>query len=430
MTSYVDIKKIADENRKQKAYKNALVSYRELWDKYPAQCNQWDLWGLIFCENKMGNYDAALKMSRIAYKKYPDFDKIKQVYSWAIYYLVVKGESKQEAFDKAVKGILKLTDYKDRYGPGALTVLQAATRWNEQKEWHKTIDLLKGVDVSILSQDNFSYTDTQGVSRELASHQERYYAALTKAQIGVKAWQDCLDTARDGLEKVAKFHFGNNIWFRWRMSESYHHLGQYDKAVALLKQIQKTKKEWFFTSAIGTNMLAQKKYKEAKLFFAQACLEKGDWTKKTKVYLSLVELYEMEQEEAAIKNHVALLWHIYKKEDWSMGARLRQLVEKYDVESQKFGDVKSQSRRIWTQVIESNMPSYEGKIVHVLPNQKACFISSKGESYFGSKNDFRGNPDFFRKGQQVLFMITEGYDRKKKKKTQVAIHIRPKNKNA
>ncbi len=425
MTSYINIKNKADQHRKQKSYKEASGYYHELWDNYSSQCTKWDLWGLIFCENKLGNYDAALKMSRLGYQKYPDFRQIRQVYSWAIYYLVVKDGQEKKSFDKAVYGILKLTDYMDQYGPGVLTIFKAAARWNEEKEWQKTIDLLSKVDVSFLSQDSFSYVDNQGLSKELASPKEKYFAALTKAQIGAKAWQDCIQTAQMGLKILQKFHFGNNIWFRWRMSESHYHLGQYDLAVALLMEIRKKKKDWFFTAAIGTNKVAQKKYKEAKLFFAQACLEQGDWTKKTKVFTSLAQLFEQENNEQSLKNHLELLWNIYQKEGWKMGTYLSQQVERYAIKAKSLSQVKEEAMKIWTQIIEDNDPSLKGVITNVLPNQKVCFVLSKGCSYFGSINDFKGDRVFFRKGQEVLFRIAEGYDRKKKRKTQNAVQIRP-----
>ncbi len=427
MNSYATLHKQAQKSKDAKDFAQAVRDYELLLKSYPKQCTKWDLWAFAFSLNKIKKHHRALEIARLGYQKDASFKNIRQVYAWAIYYTAIKTPSKDPAiFAQAVKAVQGLTSITDSFGPYILTVFKAAEYWNQQKEWGKTIDLLKVLEPQNLSTESYSFIDHQGERQEMASPQEKYYAYLTKAQIGHREWRRCIDTAQAGLNAIQKFHYANNIWLRWRMSEAHYHLQEYDKALELLTYIERKKKDWFVIAAIGTNKLALQQDNAAKKYFAKACLAQGDLSKKVKVLRKLIKLFRKEQKTAFVKVHLLLLKAIYEEETWTIPTDLDTLLASYDLSKDiKKNQIWAQAKKIWSEITYADTPVYEGRIQSILPNGQAGFVQSGKQSYFASIRDFRASAKLFQKGQAVRFMLKDGYDKKKQRKTKNAFNIHP-----
>ncbi len=425
MSRYAELAKQAKAKRENGQFAEAAALYGQLYNDFSEDCSQWDLWAYASCLIKIKDYHRALEIARRGYQKDSTFKPVRQVYGWAIYHTAIKSPRDDTIFAKAVQAIMQLTDSADRYAPNTLTVLKAGEYWNKKQYWAKTIDLLTAIAPEVLDIKSHSYTGPKGERVELASPLEKYYALLTKALIAEKQWQQCIDVAGQALKSISKFHFANNIWFRWRMSEAYYHLGQYEPALRLLNYIQERKKDWFIISAIGVNKMAQGHLQEAKLFFAKACLANGEMSKKVKTLRHLVEIFRKEQNRSALDKHLRLLKSIYEQERWKWPEELDGLIaEHWHDEAVAFRQIIGQVRRIWEDIVYADLEELTGEISHVFPNGKAGFVKSNRQSYFATIREFKAKPSQFQKGIKVRFYLKDGYDKKKQVATKDAYNIR------
>ena len=134
MQDFQTIKKQADEFRKAKKYADALPLYKQLWEEYRENCNEWEGWAYAFCLKQQKEYKNSLDICREVYKLKPDFDNIKGVYAWCIYYteIALKVINDEPKFFKAGDGILKLSKQDDQYSPYTQTVFKILEYLNDR----------------------------------------------------------------------------------------------------------------------------------------------------------------------------------------------------------------------------------------------------------------------------------------------------------
>ena len=68
MQDFQTIKKQADEFRKAKKYADALPLYKQLWEEYRENCNEWEGWAYSFCLKQQKEYKNSLDICREVYK--------------------------------------------------------------------------------------------------------------------------------------------------------------------------------------------------------------------------------------------------------------------------------------------------------------------------------------------------------------------------
>ncbi|MBK8154691.1 MAG: tetratricopeptide repeat protein [Saprospiraceae bacterium] len=99
------IKKQASDFRKAKNYEQALPLYKQLWEEYREDCNEWEGWSYAFCLKHLKDYQKALEVCREVYPLNKEFENIKGVYAWCIYYteIALKVINDEPKFFKAGK---------------------------------------------------------------------------------------------------------------------------------------------------------------------------------------------------------------------------------------------------------------------------------------------------------------------------------------
>ena len=233
--------------RNQKDFQQALPIFRKLWEEKPEDRDKWDGWGYAHCLQKTKQYAEGLKICREVIPLDPEFEYIRSVYAWCLYYVEVNQSSEEiteheQSFWKAVNEILGLVKQED-YSPYAITVMKAVDYLEDKQNYpaQNILQWLDKVDPEKLSTVVGSGKDEDGKVIEYASNREKWYVERCKAFFKLERYADCLDIGERTLKEFPNIHYGNDIWTKYRTALSKGHLGDKNQAVAELQEILKRK---------------------------------------------------------------------------------------------------------------------------------------------------------------------------------------------
>jgi tetratricopeptide (TPR) repeat protein len=127
MISHYEISREAGALRKNKQFAEALELFKQLFEEYKDECNEFDWWGYAQCLLKLDHYHESLKVSEEGSHKYPDSEYIRNIYHWSLYHVVIKPElvNDRQEFFNAVDEITLNSDPANKYSPFVRTIFTA-----------------------------------------------------------------------------------------------------------------------------------------------------------------------------------------------------------------------------------------------------------------------------------------------------------------
>ena len=426
-----ELKNKADEFRKNKQYENAMDYYRQCWENHRKSCDEWVGWGYAYSLRKLEKYDQALNISREVYKIKPDFDLNNNVYAWCIYYTEIKKEkiSDSQTYEKAARGILKLSKPDDKYSPYLKTVFQVLDHFrrpdfNAQKVLEWTDYLIP----ENLSNEPGIFTAKDGKNRAVASDLENYFAIRSEALLQLGKYNECIELCNQALNTINKFHYSNDVWFRRRIANSYAGLGNLDEALKMFNSLLIEKKEWFIQKEIADLFFKKNKTDDALQYAVDSALNSGDWDKKINLYILMTNIFESKGQQDLAKLHVELVISIKQQMDWKIKDTDVQQMKKFNIDSNKQYDYKqiyNTLHKEWEKIKYKSSKRSNGVIKTILPNNKSGFIrSDDGNEYYFASRDVEGRMENIKENDRVSFYIEEGFDKKKGKSSPVAVKIK------
>lgn len=433
MQDYQTIKKQADDFRRARKYADALPLYKQLWDEHRENCNEWEGWAYAFCLKQQKDYKQSLDICREVYKLKPDFENIKGVYAWCIYYteIVVEKVNDEPKFFKAGEGILKLSKQDDQYSPYTQTVFKILEYLNDKAIYptDKILEWTNKLNYEILDNTPFSFTDNEGKTRELAPKKEQYFMWRTKALLEKGLFDECIELSQKALDTFKNFHYSNEIWFARRISLSYKGLGQPETALEQLKSLLKRKDEWFIHKEIAEIYFEQGNNEQALKYAINSALGFGDAGKKLNVYKLLSQILISNNQNEEAKKHVEFMYQIRKANERRIDNDLQNLINKFQIDTTKtvnLRDFERELKQLWEKLKFSNQTQLIGTIKSILPNGKAGFIETENKkSYYFKINNFLAKQKWCQVGNKVTFFLEEGFDTKKNQKTENAVNVKP-----
>lgn len=433
MQDFQTIKNQATEYRKAKNYQEALPLYKQLWEEHRESCNEWEGWGYALCLKHLKDYQKALEVCREVYPLNKEFENIKGVYAWCIYYteIAVEKVNSEPKFFKAGEGILKLSKQDDQYSPYTQTVFKILEYLNDKAIYptDKVLEWTEKLNFEILDDKPFSFIDNEGKTKELASKKEQYFMWRTKALLEKGLFNDCIELSQKALDTFENFHYSNDIWFARRISLSYKGLGQPETALEQLKSLLKRKNEWFIHKEIAEIYFEQGNNEQALKFAIDSALGFGDADKKLNVYRLLSEVLIINSQNEEAKKHIEFMYQIRKANEWKIDNDLQNLINKFQIDTTKtvnLRDFERTLKQLWEKLKFSNQTQLKGVIKSILPNGKAGFVETENKkSYYFQLRSFKAKPELAKVGQKVTFFLEEGFDTKKNQKTENAVNVKP-----
>ncbi len=264
-----------------------------------------------------------------------------------------------------------------------------------------------------------------GEQKVFKSYKEEWYALKSKACEKLEMYNECLRISEDALRIIPELHDNNDIWFKWRIAISKHNLGMKDKAIEILTDLLKYKKEWFIYKELSAIYLALDDYEKALDNSIDAVLRPGDDDKKVNLYWlagTIFQILNNGDAERVMKNYTVKL---RLSNEWKLSPEEAQHYNdnKELVDSQQVRRMKKQVQEIAETYKWKNKEKHQGIIAKILQTNKAGFIKSGNNSYFFRMNDIQGKRGQVQVGRKVEFLLENGFDLKKKIETKNAVFI-------
>ncbi len=431
MTDFTTLKNQAESHRKNKNYTEAIPLYKKLWEEYRENCDEWIGWGYAYCLSQQKNYEAALDICRKVYKMNSNFKLLRNLYAWCVYYteIAVDKVKNEQQFFKAGNAIINLTEKDDKFSPFTITVLKILDYLNNKQVYQPDLvlewsDKLKP---ELLDTSPFTYKDKSGKSRENPSKREQYFMYRTKALLEKGEYKECILTCENALKSINKFHYDNDVWFKWRIALSYKYLKEYSKALEILNSILLVKKEWFIQKEISEIYFLQEKMQDALKFALDSALNFGSTEMKVNLYKLLADIFRLNNDLEKAKKHIEYIYCIKTNSGNKIDVKTQKWLDEFGVTISGHVDqkiIEKELKELWNNLKFKDQKQLTGVIKNIISDGKAGFIEAedKKQYYFKSK-DFKSKISYLKKGQRVKFYLQEDFDKKKNRKTLNAVNI-------
>lgn len=280
------------------------------------------------------------------------------------------------------------------------------------------------LDPQAISTETYSFTDSTGKQRILASAREDWFALRTKALFARGLYQECLDLAEQGLNAFDEFHYDNDIWFQWRIARCKGHLGRTTEAIDDLRHILPHKNEWFVLQELARMLHETGSSDEALILTQSAALKPNEPEFFVKLYAFMSVLFQEKQETQIAIDHLLLSLKIRQQHQQKLPPedtqRLHQLGGTIE-DPRSADDLTISLRRIW----QSSRPRHKGVIQTVNTEKGFGFIQNEnGKSHHFRLREFKGASNLLQTGQHVTFFTEMSFDSKKGKESEIAVQIR------
>lgn len=354
----------------------------------------------------------------------------KRFYSWALYQLYVKTPEDETDLFEAVNLITKLLpqeDHSKKDGVCAYTmsVMKLLDYLYKKNDYENLLIWADRLNPDFLNSKTSKFTTNDGRKVTIASNKEKYYNWLSKSYYEVEYFDECLEVSKEALNELSTFTNNSDIWFKWRIARSLREIGEYDEAIECLKEVFKTKKDWYIQWELAENYFFNGDNEKSLEYAISAALSRGDSDKKIKLYSLLEDLLEDDYPEIALK-HSYLIYSIRMHNEWGIDEDLEEKISSagLDIENTEYWKIEKELKSFWKDMkFKTQQPNY-GRIKRIMPHGKTGFIKrDDGEDFFFSGFEFKGDPNKYREGVKVSFYLEEGYDKKKDEVKLNAVNI-------
>ncbi len=418
----------AAEARKNNSFSIAIELYETALKEAPDCFGEWDAWGYGQCLKQLKQYEKALEVCRKYYTRHENFEPLRSLYAWCIYFTQIsstEAPASTENRRKALQAINRLCPQGKPYSPAPLAIFKWVKNlaagpnipWTEIKEW------LDKLDPKLLQTDCYQMQG-KGKLIELASELEEWYSWQSKCLLQLGKWEEGVALCREAKEKIQKWHYSNHVWFDRREAFALSKSGKKDDAKKLLSKALAQKREWFMLADMAE---LEQDNSLKKHFYGAACRAEGEWKSKVGLLLKIAQWLAQKGEPKAAELHAQACNCIRQKEGWPLSDSVLLLAGENWVPEQDTSKtllaILEKLKEIW-QTWEVAASMLEGKIREILPNGKAEFIAEgKRTFYFQLKNCQMPGHEIT-VGRNVKFELVDGFDKKKNIISKNATNIR------
>lgn len=306
MENFSEIRKKAEEARKNQNWQQALEFYKKIYQNKNA--NNWDKFFYALSMSKMGNYADSLEICRKIYASDKNFMPNNSLYARNIYnttFLTVD-YSKQDVILKALKALKTVISKGDKYVSFEMFVYKIIKRLEQDKKYQLILWLLEQV-----KPDDFDYkviNDKDYLDEiRYPGFVETYYVAKIKANYNVGNYEDVIKLSDEAIEILPRFHYDNDIWIRRIKAMSLERLDREKEAVKEYFFILKRKKDWFLYFELS-KILQKAENTEASEYFAMKSLQiRQKAIYKIKLFAYVRDVLQYENLEQEMTKIIALL---------------------------------------------------------------------------------------------------------------------------
>jgi tetratricopeptide (TPR) repeat protein len=435
MLTFKDHLDRANQNRKSGNYKEAVNSYRELWEKYNSKCNEWVAWGYALSLSKLKQNEKALEVCEEAIKRFPDFENLRNVYSWALFNVRVgvKKIKDLETVLQSAEKILELTKEDAPYSPYTQTVLKVIEILEKNNQQAKIVEWIDKIDIEKQPKEPIVVKVLENRVQTMPSKYEALLKTKIDALIKIKRTEEAAKIAENFLNNQPKDKISSKTPFQYAIAHHYLKSGDLEQAFIWYKRFAFKKKKWQYHKELAEIYYKKEEYGDALKLACDACLYQGDYKKKVPLFVFLAAIFRKLERIDLAKKHLELALAIRKELNFNFDNFSKNLVEEFKIDINNLLDSKkiwSQLKSVWENEQYSALPWYYGKIILVLDEGFCGFVGlDNGNTYYFKRDHFLGNSEFMQVGQKVKFHIILAINPKKDKANKIAVNVTPLDEN-
>jgi len=431
MSSHYEISREAGALRKNKQFAEALELFKQLFEEYKDECNEFDWWGYAQCLLKLDHYHESLKVSEEGSHKYPDSEYIRNIYHWSLYHVVIKPEpvNDRQEFFNAVDEITLNSDPANKYSPFVRTIFTAidVLELNYNENASGILNLISKLQPELLDQESFTFTAANGKQVQTAPDYEKYHAILVRALFENGRYDECIAAADKALTLFDRFHHGNDVWIRRMKALSLYKKGLVDESLAEYQWILSRKKDWFLKKEMAEILCEKGEYDKALVVALDASDDPGKDQMKVNLFMLVANIFKTKglMREAAV--HARLVNAVRQSQGWSADIEAENILLEYkqaDELPAELNKLQQMAEIIW----EEYQPAPErltGEIARMLPHGNAGFIkTADNNSYYFKIRDVAERNLLPVVGMKVSFIKSESFDPVHNQPSVIAAEIR------
>ena len=351
----------------------------------------------------------------------------KERYAWDLYFVKIKDNDYTDQLEENAKKIINAVSQKDNSKgnkpcPYTLTVLKLMKLYTEAEKYLDVLRWASKLKGNLLSNQHFKPNEEV----TLNSNKENYYLQTTKALLSIENYEQVINYCQQALVTIPIFNNNNDIWFKLRIAKANKELGDYDDSIEFLKDILKTKHDWYLYRDMAENYFFKEEYDESLRWAARAMLARdGKLESKVNMFSLVGDILEIKGfEDESIMNKY-MYYVIRNAKDWAIDDELKDLLNNYglDLENKDFKALYKEYENMWISLKYFGQERQYGVIDTVFDHGKAGFIKSNGKPYYFNTYEFMDDKSFIYEGTEVSFYLEDAYNKSKDEMVKNAVNI-------
>lgn len=416
-----DISRKANELRKAGDIPAAKELYIELWqesqDKFTAA-------GLLHCYRKLEEFDNALALTDEIKTKYPNFNWVSIECIWTL----IQGRLNKLEEDVDTFTVVSIAEQililKPEFIALKAIVFKVIKTAKKNRDWEILLDWLHKIDPEQLQNDSELKKDWS--DKEIWY----YYKVVGLTKMG--SFSDAIDL----IEKKSSLFPTKLKFFEREKAKAQIALENFSEGEKIYSQLVASQNaDWWLLHEYAVIHLKNGRSDEAIKLFCKAALSSSPLPHKVTLLKNIGEfaLTAGKLEEALA--HFKLIEKIRLEQGWGVPNTLNSTIQDLSEQASMNFDELSISELLkkckpyWNSYLDEGdrLPEVgktkglKGKLKLGDQAKQFCFIETKENSYFCSKDDL---PNGVKDGQLVQFDLKESFDKKKNKKSWKAIRVR------
>jgi tetratricopeptide (TPR) repeat protein len=372
---------------------------------------------LVFCYAKIGKHQKIVELREALSRGGITIEQVNIATAWALFNLHFKPQKNlsAETAVELLEGIAKLFPQNQALHPLPLAIFKYLASNNLSTPAFK-VHLLEMLKPELL---NSEPKLLNGKDRPLSSDRETFYSHYSKALFNDAKYDQCAEVC----QKAMTLKLTLRVWFERRYAMCLAKTGRMQEAFDLYLKLSAQKGEWyiFFETALAAYRLQD--YANADSYAIKALSAPGKIEAKIHLWDLLRNLASYNKQFELAIELLSLIAAIRLQMHWSMSAELQRELASYNIVPDKLPAYKDIHRSIKQKLLKSKAPesTHQGRILRMLPDNVAGFISANNQSYYFRASDCHNFAPTV--NQKVSFGLVDSFDVKKQQKSQRAVRI-------
>lgn len=374
---------------------------------------------------KGGDLKAALALYEQAIRRWPGDVNLMRAHVWCRYDADIKAASEDDDAGR-LRRVAATTRWVaeqelssgltfDKYDPTPFVVLRGCSRLIKAQRFEEADRLLAMLDPSRLS--------TESDNADFDSHCTEWFRLRTKCLSELERWDELVALA--DLPGRARLSGKYVHWVEYRIALGFRQLGRAQDALSGVERALRGKNDAWI-KVLRAELLAELDRNDEALELLRLALASANNDDALQYLVNgLRQLAALLQSVDADRAsaHLRVLTRVLQHKNWPLRPADRDLAARLGVDLVPADDKEVDALRRWWKAAEESR-RLEGRITKVLPNGGSGFLATDDGTQYYFAMPRRENQSAPPVGARVSFVLTDGFDNKRKIATKQATRLK------